>query len=100
MRFPWFFTGVAVTIVTAATGSAPGAADDRALIAAARTAQNRAIAAGDLDRVASFWTDDVTDRRALGQPLAGRAAAREALQPAGDPAARLVYQRIAADIEV
>ena len=49
-------------------------ADRRAgpAIRAARTAQNQAIAAGDLDRVASFWTEDVTVRRALGQPLAGR----------------------------
>ena len=48
---------------------------DQQAVRAARTAQNKAIAAGDLDRVASFWTEDVTVRRALGQPLSGRDAA-------------------------
>ena len=50
--------------------------------------------------VASFWTDDVTVRRALGQPRSGRAAAIEALQPAGPPASRLVYQRLTREIDV
>ena len=96
MRWPSFLAGV----VVAAAWSTAFAADDRALIAAARVAQNRAIAAGDVDRVASFWTEDVTVRRALGQPLSGRAAAQEALQPTGPPASRLVYQRLTRDIEV
>jgi ketosteroid isomerase-like protein len=66
-----------------------------------RTATVRsAIAAGDLDRVASFWTDDVTVRRALGQPLSGRAAARQALEPPAAPAARVVYQRQATAFDV
>jgi ketosteroid isomerase-like protein len=63
-------------------------------------AQNAAIAAGALDRVASFWTEDVTVRRALGHPLSGRDAALEALQPVGPPAARLVYQRLTGEIDV
>ena len=67
-------------------------AADRAALRNARLAQNRAIAAGDLDRVASFWTDDVTVRRALGQPLSGRAAARQALEPPATPGSRVVYQ--------
>ena len=69
-------------------------------IRAARTAQNKAIAAGDLDRVASFWTEDVTVRRALGQPLSGREAARKALEPPPAPATRLIYQRLTKDVEV
>jgi ketosteroid isomerase-like protein len=76
------------------------ASADRTAIRAARAAQNKAIAAGDLDRVASFWTEDVTVRRALGQPLAGRAAARQALEPPAPPAPRLVYQRLTKDVEV
>ena len=87
-------------VVAGAWWSTAVAADDRALVAAARVAQNRAIAAGDLDLVASFWTDDVTVRRALGQPLSGRAAAVEALKPAGPPASHLVYQRLTREIEV
>jgi ketosteroid isomerase-like protein len=73
---------------------------DQAAIRAARIAQNAAIAAGDLDRVATFWTDDVTVRRALGQPLVGRAAARRALEPPAAPAARIVYQRLTKEVEV
>jgi ketosteroid isomerase-like protein len=73
---------------------------DAAAIRAARTAQNEAIAGGNLDRVAAFWTEDVTVRRALGQALAGRAAARQALEPGGAPTARLVYQRRTADVAV
>src|SRR5258708_6919896 len=70
-------------IVTALAGLAMAAAPaEHTAIRAARTAQNAAIAAGDLDRVAAFWTEDVTVRRALGQALTGRAAARRALEPA------------------
>ena len=67
---------------------------------AARAAQNAAIAAGDLDRAAAFWTDDVTVRRALGQPLSGRVEARRALEPAAPPAPRIVYQRLTRDVDV
>jgi ketosteroid isomerase-like protein len=77
--------------------AAPG---DDAGIRAARVAQNAAIAAGDLDRAASFWTEDVTVRRALGQPLSGRDAARQALQPPPAPAAHLIYRRLTQDVEV
>jgi ketosteroid isomerase-like protein len=76
------------------------AAADRTALRDARIAQNRAIAAGDLERVASFWTDDVTVRRALGQPLSGRAAARQALEPPATPGSRIVYQRNATAFEV
>ena len=73
---------------------------DQSAIRAARAAQNKAIALGDLDRVAGFWTEDVTVRRALGQPLSGRAAARKALEPPPAPASHLIYQRITRDVEV
>src|SRR3954453_10381589 len=77
--------------------AAPG---DDAAIRAARVAQNAAIAAGDLDRATSFWTEDVTVRRALGHPLSGRDAARQGLVPRPAPATHLVYQRLAKDVEV
>ncbi|MGH9144173.1 MAG: YybH family protein [Vicinamibacterales bacterium] len=73
---------------------------DGAAIRTTRTEQNRAIAYGDLERAASFWTEDVTVRRALGQPLAGREAARQALEPPPPPAMRLVYQRLTKDVEI
>ena len=97
MRWPSALAGV---VIAAAAWSIVSAADDRALIAAARVAQNRAIAAGDLDLAASFWTEDVTVRRALGERLSGRAAAQEALQPTGPPASRIVYQRLTREIDV
>ena len=92
--------GWMVVFVSALAIVAAPAAPDQVAIRAVRTAQNRAIAEGDLDRVASFWTEDVTVRRALGQPLNGRDAARKALEPAPAPATRLVYQRITKDLEV
>lgn len=76
---------------------------DAQAVRAARAAQNAAIAAGDLDLVTSFWTDDITVRRALGSPVAGRAAARAAFEPpAGATAStpRIVYRRIPNDVEV
>jgi ketosteroid isomerase-like protein len=85
---------------TRVSNSRTTSAADRAALRGARIAQNRAIAAGDLDRVASFWTDDVTVRRALGQPLSGRAAARQALEPPATPGSRLVYQRNATAFDV
>jgi len=87
----------AAVIVGALLAAAPA---DEAAVHAARVAQNQAIASGDLDRVASFWTEDVTVRRALGQPLSGRDAARKALEPPATGAAQLVYQRLTKDVEV
>jgi ketosteroid isomerase-like protein len=87
---------LAVLIVTL---TAAGPADESAL-RAARIAQNKAIASGDLDRAAAFWTDDVTVRRALGQPLSGREAARKALEPPAAPATHLIYQRMTKEVEV
>jgi ketosteroid isomerase-like protein len=75
-----------LVIALTATLRAAAPADESAL-RAARTAQNKAIASGDLDRAAMFWTEDVTVRRALGQSLSGRDAARKALEPPSPPAA-------------
>ena len=71
-----------------------------AAIRAARTAQNEAMAMGDASRAASFWTDDVTVRRALGQALNGRDAARQALESAGTSETRLVYQRLTGTVDL
>ena len=100
MRRSSLVAGLVAVVTVAASRASVFSADDRALIAEARAAQNRAITAGDLDRVASFWTEDVTVRRGLGQPLSGRAAGLEALKPAGPPASRLVYQRLTKEIDV
>ncbi len=84
-------------VLTATLTASPA---DQQAIRIARTVQNRAIASGDLDRAATFWTEDVTVRRALGQPLSGREAARKALERPPAPAARLIYQRLTKEIEV
>ena len=86
-----------VALVLAASAAAPA---DQAAIRSARTAQNAAIASGDLDRAASFWTEDVTVRRALGQPLNGRDAARKVLEPPPPPDSHLVYQRLTKEVEI
>ena len=86
----------------AAAQSANQRADAQA-VRAARAAQNDAIAAGDLDAVTSYWTEDITVRRALGSPVAGRAAARAAFEPptgAATTAPRIVYRRIPNEVEV
>lgn len=71
---------------------------DAALIRAARAAQTAAIAGGDFEAVAGFWTEDITVRRALGHPVSGVAEALAALGADGD--APLVYQREAVSVEV
>lgn len=71
---------------------------DAARICTARAAQTAAIASGDFDTVASFWTDDITVRRALGQSVYGVAEALAALKP--DSTSPLVYQRETVSVEV
>ena len=84
------------TLFLVAAAVVTGAPTDRAAIRAARVAQNQAIASGDLDRAATFWTEDITVRRALGQPMSGRAEVRKAFEPPMP----LVYQRLTKDVEV
>ena len=77
-----------------------GASGEITAIRAARVEQNRAIAAGDRNRVAEFWTDDVSARRGLGAAVAGRQAYLEILQPIAGAKSTVVYQRIPVEIEV
>ncbi|MDQ2767487.1 MAG: nuclear transport factor 2 family protein [Gemmatimonadota bacterium] len=78
---------------------APVAADDQA-IRSARAAQNAAMAAGDIDRVAEFWTDDVEIRRGLGQLHVGKGAYRQLFDAAGSRDSSLVYQREPTSVDV
>ena len=75
-------------------------AADVPAVRAARLAQNRAIAAGDADRVAEFWTEDVEIRRALGQLIVGRNAYRELFAADNGRDSALIYQREPTRIEV
>lgn len=66
----------------------------------ARLAQNTAIAAGDLEKIASYWTEDVTIRRGLGQIVSGRRAYRRLFAVTSPRDSTLVYQRQPDSIEV
>ncbi len=83
------------------SGESPGnhSGDERA-IRAARMTQNGAMAAHNADLAATFWTEDVTIRRALGQDVHGRDAYKQLVLPAGNRDSSLVYQRDATSIEV
>lgn len=76
------------------------ASGDRSAIETARVSQNRAMAAGNLDSAAGFWTEDVTIRRGLGQPVVGRAAYRALLIRSGAGDSSLVYQRRTTEVVV
>jgi len=76
------------------------AVSDEQAVRTARAAQNAAMASGDIDRVAEFWTDDVEIRRGLGQLLVGKQAYRSLFTTAGSRDSALVYQREPASVEV
>ena len=69
-------------------------------VRAARAAQNAAMAKGDIDRVAAFWTDDVEIRRGLGQLHVGKAAYRTLFTAFGSRDSSVVYQREPTSVEV
>ncbi|RJX31555.1 MAG: nuclear transport factor 2 family protein [Oxalobacter sp.] len=73
---------------------------DAVLIRTARAAQTAAIATGDFQAVASFWTEDITVRRALGQAVQGVKEALAALQPDDASVVPLVYQRETESVDV
>jgi hypothetical protein len=55
---------------------------DAALIRGARKAQTAAMAVGDVERAATWWTDDIAIRRGLGVPVSGLAAYKAILERA------------------
>lgn len=59
--------------------AAPQGSREAAAVRSARAAQNTAIAAHDLDRAATFWTEDVVIRSGLGRVVQGRASYRAAM---------------------
>ena len=90
-------TAVALVSIVLASSSAraqsPLATQDAALIRAARKAQTAAMAAGDVERAATWWTDDVAIRRGLGGPVNGVAAYKAILERAPVSDTALVYDR-------
>ena len=68
--------------------------DEEALrIKSRRLEQNVALANRDFGLVASFWTDDVSCTRALGQVLVGKDALRDVVS------GPIIFQRIPVEIE-
>ena len=65
----------------------------------ARFDQNEAIATNDVERIASFWTEDITLRRGLGTSITGKEAYR-ALSDAPLSETSLIYVREPELIEV
>jgi ketosteroid isomerase-like protein len=74
-------------------------ADARA-IRTARLAQNAAMAAGDVDLAARWWTEDVTIRRGLGAGVSGIEAYRAIIERAPLSDTALVYWRTTTDVSV
>ena len=81
------------TLLIALLVATPLHAQDVAAIRAARIAQNAAMAAGDVERAATWWTDDVAIRRGLGAPVNGIAAYEAILERAPVSDTALVYDR-------
>ncbi len=86
--------------VLAQRASATSSSEDVHAIAEGRRAQNRAIAAGDANEVAAYWTEDVAIRRGLGNVVSGRDAYRQLFVPTGNRDSTLVYQRDPTNIDV
>lgn len=93
---------LAITLLLAgapASAQSPSAADARA-IRTARLAQNAAMAAGDVDLAAHWWTEDVTIRRGLGAGLSGIEAYKAIVAHAPLSDTALVYWRTTTDVNV
>lgn len=73
---------------------------DAQAIREARKIQTQALADEDVELVASFWTEDLTIRRALGHIVANKAEAVAIIQPTGDPATRVIFQRKSTKVKV
>jgi ketosteroid isomerase-like protein len=83
-----FAVVVAGSIAITRTVQAQGPRE-AAEVRAARAAQNAALARHDLDRVATFWADDIVIRSGLGRVIESKTAYKNAF--AGD--SDLVYNR-------
>jgi ketosteroid isomerase-like protein len=79
---------------------APLQAQDAAAIRAARIVQNAAMAAGDVERAATWWTDDIAIRRGLGASISGKAAYEAILEVAPVSDTALVYDRKTTGVNV
>ena len=58
------------------------------------------MAAGDAEKAATWWTDDVTIRRGLGTGVSGKEGYKGILERAPVPDTALVYQRTTTEVSV
>ena len=72
----------AATLASFSLGRMPQSSREAAAVRAARAAQNTALASHDIERAATFWTEDVIIRSGLGRVVEGRPSYRAAM--AGD----------------
>jgi ketosteroid isomerase-like protein len=92
---------LSIVLVASSAQSQPASATpDAALISAARKSQNAAMAAGDVDLAATWWTEDVAIRRGLGASVNGLAAYKAILERAPVSDTALVYDRKTTDVTV
>ena len=96
----WVAVVLALAVGAAVVRSQGVQRDDATEIRAARRAQNEAMAGGDVERAAAYWTEDVTIRRALGTGLSGKPAYTAILARAPISDTTLVYQRAPTDVDV
>jgi ketosteroid isomerase-like protein len=94
---------LSLTVATAAAQTSQAqssvSADARA-IRGARIAQNAAMAAGDVEKAATWWTDDVTIRRGLGAGVSGIEGYKAILERAPVADTATVYERKTTDVTV
>jgi len=88
----YWIVNLAMKLTAAANLSA--LAVDEAAIRQARIEQNEAIASGDAERAACYWTEDVTLRRGLGDLVLGKEAYQALLTPVS-----LLYVRTPESVE-
>jgi hypothetical protein len=95
-----FAIGACTLVATRSPRSSQTHSEDERAIRTARGEQNAAMETGNADLAATWWTEDITIRRALGQDVHGRTAYRQILIPTGNRDSSLVYQRDPESIEV
>ena len=93
---------LAITLLFAGAtaGAQSHSSADTHAIRAARLAQDAAMAAGDVDLAARWWTEDVTIRRGLGAGLSGIEAYKAIVPRAPLSDTALVYWRTTTDVTV
>ena len=98
--YPVLLLAITLPLVGATARAQSRAANDVRDIRAARLAQNAAMAAGDVDRTARWWTEDVTIRRGLGTGLSGVEAYKGIMERAPLSDTALVYWRTTTAVNV